>query len=138
MAAGGLTMRELRKFTAPRVMALIAAICFADALYMLSLYQVSPVAPGRARFSSRTRGWSRRARRAGAAASPVALLGARLNSRARAQAFAWISPVYVTAIKRGGGILLSSLLGTILFGESMAGRIQPIITICIGVTFLCL
>jgi hypothetical protein len=45
MAAGGLTMRELRKFTAPRVMALIAAICFADALYMLSLYQVPPVAP---------------------------------------------------------------------------------------------
>jgi len=90
--SGGLTMRELKKFTAPPVMTLIGAICFADALYMLSLYQ----------------------------------------------AFAWISPVYVTAIKRGGGILLSSILGTLLFGESMAGRIQPIVTICIGVTFLCL
>ena len=33
----------------------------------------------------------------------------------RYQAFAWISPVYVTAIKRGGGILLSSLLGVVLF-----------------------
>ena len=37
------------------------------------------------------------------------------------QAFAWISPVYVTAIKRGGGILLSSLLGVALFGETIAG-----------------
>ena len=39
----------------------------------------------------------------------------------RGQAFAWISPVYVTAIKRGGGILLSSLLGVVLFSESLAG-----------------
>lgn len=54
------------------------------------------------------------------------------------QAFAWISPVYVTAIKRGGGILLSSLLGVVLFSESMAGRFGPILTICFGVTFLCL
>lgn len=54
------------------------------------------------------------------------------------QAFAWISPVYVTAIKRGGGILLSSLLGVMLFNESMAGRFGPIVTICFGVTFLCL
>jgi hypothetical protein len=37
------------------------------------------------------------------------------------QAFAWISPVYVTAIKRGGGILLSSLLGVALFGETITG-----------------
>lgn len=54
------------------------------------------------------------------------------------QAFALISPVYVTAVKRGGGILLSSLLGVLLFGESMAGRLGPILTIVIGVTFLCL
>jgi len=54
------------------------------------------------------------------------------------QAFAWISPVYVTAVKRGGGILLSSLLGVALFSESMAGRLGPILTICFGVTFLCL
>ena len=38
------------------------------------------------------------------------------------QAFAWISPVYVTAIKRGGGILLSSLLGVVLFGETLKGE----------------
>ncbi len=41
------------------------------------------------------------------------------------QAFAWISPVYVTAIKRGGGILLSSLLGVVLFGETLAGQNPP-------------
>jgi hypothetical protein len=55
-----------------------------------------------------------------------------------AQAFAWISPVYVTAVKRGGGILLSSLLGVLLFDESIAGRLGPILTIVSGVTFLCL
>ena len=92
VAAGGMTMREIKKFSAPSVMWLIAAICISDAIYMLSLYQ----------------------------------------------AFAWISPVYVTAIKRGGGILLSSLLGVVLFSESMAGRMGPILTICSGVTFLCL
>jgi len=54
------------------------------------------------------------------------------------QAFSWISPVYVTAVKRGGGILLASLIGVLFFGESMAGRMQPILTIVIGVTFLCL
>mmetsp|Transcript_65935 Transcript_65935/g.162264 ORF Transcript_65935/g.162264 Transcript_65935/m.162264 type:complete len:386 (+) Transcript_65935:313-1470(+) len=54
------------------------------------------------------------------------------------QAFAWISPVYVTAIKRGGGILLSSLLGVALFGETIAGRTLPILVIVLGVTFLCL
>mmetsp|Transcript_2686 Transcript_2686/g.4306 ORF Transcript_2686/g.4306 Transcript_2686/m.4306 type:complete len:376 (-) Transcript_2686:741-1868(-) len=92
LASGGLTWRELKKFTNMRVMTLIMAICFADAVYMLSLYQ----------------------------------------------AFAWISPVYVTAIKRGGGILLSSLLGIALFSESIAGRMGPIFTICFGVTLLCL
>uniref|UniRef100_A0A6U2ESQ9 EamA domain-containing protein n=3 Tax=Hemiselmis andersenii TaxID=464988 RepID=A0A6U2ESQ9_HEMAN len=90
--SGGITMREIKKFSNPKVMGLIIAICIADAVYMLSLYQ----------------------------------------------AFAWISPVYVTAIKRGGGILLSSILGVTLFGETMAGRTFPILTICFGVTFLCL
>lgn len=89
--SGALTWRELKKFCTPSVMSLLAGICVADAVYMLSLYQ----------------------------------------------AFAWISPVYVTAIKRGGGILLSSLLGVVLFGESMAGRFGPILTICLGVTYLC-
>lgn len=92
VASGGMTRREISKFTTPQVMTLIGAICVSDAVYMLSLYQ----------------------------------------------AFAWISPVYVTAIKRGGGILLSSLLGVVLFSESMAGRFGPILTICCGVTFLCL
>jgi multidrug transporter EmrE-like cation transporter len=90
--SGGLTKRELKKFSNPKVMLLILSICVADAVYMLSLYQ----------------------------------------------AFAWISPVYVTAIKRGGGILLSSVLGVTLFGETMAGRTFPIMTIVFGVTFLCL
>eukprot|EP00286_Rhodomonas_abbreviata_P026144 CAMPEP_0181297272 /NCGR_PEP_ID=MMETSP1101-20121128/5150_1 /TAXON_ID=46948 /ORGANISM="Rhodomonas abbreviata, Strain Caron Lab Isolate" /LENGTH=474 /DNA_ID=CAMNT_0023402195 /DNA_START=137 /DNA_END=1561 /DNA_ORIENTATION=- len=90
--SGALTIKELKKFTATPVVTLIGAICLADAVYMLSLYQ----------------------------------------------AFAWISPVYVTAIKRGGGILLSSILGVLLFGESVAGRFGPILTICLGVTFLCL
>jgi len=39
--AGGLTKKELKKFTTPPVMTLIGAICAADALYMLSLYQVT-------------------------------------------------------------------------------------------------
>ncbi len=33
--------------------------------------------------------------------------------------------MYVTAIKRGGGILLSSLLGVVLFNESLAGACPP-------------
>ena len=49
-----------------------------------------------------------------------------------------ISPVYVTAIKRGGGILLSSMIGTALFSESLEGRLLPILAIVVGVVFLCL
>jgi len=90
--SGGMTMKELKKFMAPKVLLLLLSVCVADAVYMLSLYQ----------------------------------------------AFAWISPVYVTAIKRGGGILLSSLLGVLLFNESMKGRFSPILLIVAGVTFLCL
>jgi hypothetical protein len=39
--SGGLTMAELRKFMNPRVVVLILSICAADAVYMLSLYQVA-------------------------------------------------------------------------------------------------
>ena len=49
-----------------------------------------------------------------------------------------ISPVYVTAIKRGGGILLSSLIGALVFAESLHGRLLPILTIVAGVVFMCL
>ena len=54
------------------------------------------------------------------------------------QAFAAISPVYVTAIKRGGGVLMSSALGVLLFGETIAGRAFPISVVVIGVVMLCL
>lgn len=49
-----------------------------------------------------------------------------------------ISPVYVAAIKRGGGVLLSSLLGLTFFGESMQGRLGPVLAISSGVVLLCL
>ena len=70
----------------------VCAVCAAEAVYMLSLYQ----------------------------------------------AFAAISPVYVTAIKRGGGVLMSSALGVLLFGETIAGRAFPISVVVIGVVMLCL
>jgi hypothetical protein len=54
------------------------------------------------------------------------------------QAMAKISPVYVTAVKRGGGILLSSIVGAVLFSESLQGRLAPILAIVVGVVFLCL
>jgi len=79
-------------------------------VYMLSLYQVPPVAPRRARFPKRPEagplfeqdgrlvpGRAPRGRRRVARCT----LGLA-PELARAQAFAWISPVYVTAIKRGG------------------------------------
>lgn len=49
-----------------------------------------------------------------------------------------ISPVYVAAIKRGGGVLLSSLIGVTCFGESVRGRIPPILAISAGVVLLCM
>ena len=54
------------------------------------------------------------------------------------QAFAKISPVYVTAIKRGGGVLLSSFASMLFFGESLKGRGFPILSIVSGVVALCL
>jgi hypothetical protein len=54
------------------------------------------------------------------------------------QAMAKISPVYVTAVKRGGGILLSSIVGAVFFSESLQGRLAPILAIVVGVVFLCL
>merc|ERR1712107_90966 len=33
-----------------------------------------------------------------------------------------ISPVFVTSVKRGGGVVFSALLGRTLFGEQLAGR----------------
>lgn len=49
-----------------------------------------------------------------------------------------ISPVYVAAIKRGGGVLVSSLIGVSFFGESVAGRVPPILAIAAGVVLLCM
>ena len=77
--------------------------------------------------------------------SPVSMLLVGMTCLADAlyqlsqyQAMAHISPVYVTAIKRGGGILLSSLIGVLLFRESVLGRLIPILTIVVGVVLLCL
>ena len=53
-------------------------------------------------------------------------------------AFAAISPVYVTAIKRGGGVLLASFASMFFFDEPLAGRGFPIAAIVAGVTMLCL
>ena len=54
------------------------------------------------------------------------------------QAFATISPVYVTAIKRGGGLLFSAFASAIFFNESISNRLFPILSIVTGVVFLCL
>jgi len=54
------------------------------------------------------------------------------------QAMSYISPVYVTAVKRGGGILLSALMGVLLFGEQASGRVLPTCLVVYGVVFLCL
>uniref|UniRef100_A0A7S2AX22 EamA domain-containing protein n=1 Tax=Octactis speculum TaxID=3111310 RepID=A0A7S2AX22_9STRA len=54
------------------------------------------------------------------------------------KAVSLISPVYVTAIKRGGGVLVSSLVGAVLFNERIRGRELPIATICIATILLCL
>ena len=44
----------------------------------------------------------------------------------------------MTAVKRGGGILLSSIVGAVFFSESLQGRLAPILAIVVGVVFLCL
>lgn len=54
------------------------------------------------------------------------------------KAVSLMSPVYVAAIKRGGGVLVSSLLGSLIFGEPLAGRRLPILTIVVGVVVLCM
>lgn len=54
------------------------------------------------------------------------------------RAVALISPVYVSAIKRGGGVLVTALMGALCFGEPVRGREVPIATIFTGVVLLCL
>jgi len=91
-ATGNLTKKDLAGFLKLKPLALLLAICAADAVYMLSLYK----------------------------------------------AMTLISPVYVTAIKRGGGVLLSSLIGALFFGEATQGRLFPIFVIMSGVVALCI
>jgi hypothetical protein len=54
------------------------------------------------------------------------------------KAFTLISPVYVAAIKRGGGVLLGSLIGALGFGEPMRGRGIPILAMTTSVVLLCI
>jgi hypothetical protein len=54
------------------------------------------------------------------------------------QAMDTISPVYVTAMKRGGGVLVSSLAGILLFNENLTGRFGPIFMIVSAVAMLIL
>lgn len=49
-----------------------------------------------------------------------------------------VSPVFATAVKRGGGVLASSLFGAVAFGEKLEGRGESLMTITIAVTLLCL
>ena len=39
------------------------------------------------------------------------------------KAVSLISPVLVSAVKRGGGIVVSALFGAVFFGEKLRGRI---------------
>lgn len=52
------------------------------------------------------------------------------------QAMDTISPVYVTAMKRGGGVLVSSLTGVLLFNETLKGRVAPILMIVSAVVMM--
>lgn len=54
------------------------------------------------------------------------------------KAFTLVSPVYVAAIKRGGGVLLGSLVGALGFGEPMRGRGVPILCMTAAVVILCI
>ena len=49
-----------------------------------------------------------------------------------------VSKVYVVAIKKGGGLLISALFGAFFFGESTEGRVTPILAIVAGVVLLAL
>ncbi|KAJ1463083.1 hypothetical protein M885DRAFT_584046 [Pelagophyceae sp. CCMP2097] len=53
------------------------------------------------------------------------------------QAFAYISPVYVTAIKRGGGVLVSSAASFFLLKEPSNGKLFPILVVVFGTVALC-
>ncbi|CAE8596993.1 unnamed protein product [Polarella glacialis] len=52
------------------------------------------------------------------------------------RAVSLISPVFVSAVKRGGGVLISALLGALCFGERIGGRWQPLLPIALGVVGL--
>lgn len=54
------------------------------------------------------------------------------------RAVSLISPVFVSAVKRGGGVLVAALLGAVCFGESLSGRRAALLTVAVGVTLLCL
>lgn len=54
------------------------------------------------------------------------------------KAISLISPVLVTAVKRGGGVIVSSLLGVCFFGEQLQGRQGPLLTVAASVTLLCI
>ena len=47
-----------------------------------------------------------------------------------------ISPMYVTAIKRGGGVLVACVVGILMFGENIRGRGAPIVMIVAAVAML--
>lgn len=53
------------------------------------------------------------------------------------QAVSLISPVLVSAVKRGGGIVVSACFGAIFFGEKLEGRKQLLCVVAIGVMILC-
>lgn len=50
------------------------------------------------------------------------------------KAVSLISPVLVSAVKRGGGIVVSALFGAVFFGEKLEGRKQLLCVVAIGVT----
>jgi len=54
------------------------------------------------------------------------------------RAVSLVSPVFVSAVKRGGGVIVSAALGAAVFGERLAGRWVPLLTVAAGVTLLCL
>ena len=49
-----------------------------------------------------------------------------------------VSKVYVVAIKKGGNLLVNSVGGWVLFGESHQGRKLPVLGVVAGVTLMSL
>jgi drug/metabolite transporter (DMT)-like permease len=47
-----------------------------------------------------------------------------------------VSKVFVVAIKKGGGLLISAAFGVLFFGENVEGRVTPILAIVCGVVLL--